>query len=61
MKVEVFNAYTQHTDTFIGQPEQVREQLRAKYPFLSRYSAQSLHDELSNLSRQQAFFVAVEQ
>jgi hypothetical protein len=57
MIVKIYNAYTNATETFNGQPEQVRAQLNARYSFLSRYQAQSLHEDLEKLSQQQALFV----
>ena len=60
MKVKVYNAYSDTTETFQGSPEQIRNQLNITYEFLGRYNHNSLQEDLSKLSQQQAFFVKVE-
>jgi hypothetical protein len=60
MKVSVYNIYSDSTEVFHGEPEQVRAQLNASYAFLARYGSQSLQDDLQQLSRAQAFIVSVE-
>ena len=61
MKVTIYNAYSEETKTFSGEPEQVREQLNDTYSFLKRYSHDSLQQDLTKLSQQQVFMVNVEQ
>jgi hypothetical protein len=61
MKVCVFNIYSDATQTFSGEPEQVRAQLNEAFPFLKRYNHASLQEDLVKLSQQQAYLVNVEQ
>jgi hypothetical protein len=61
MKVKVFNIYSDATQTFSGEPEQVRAQLNASFPFLGRYKNTSLQEDLTKLSQQQAYMVDIEQ
>jgi len=61
MKVKILNAYTNETETFQGEPEQVRDQLNARYQFLQRYENNTLQEDLERLAMQQAFFVSVEE
>lgn len=60
MQVKVYNIYSDKTDVFQGEPEQVRNQLNARFDFLKRYQNQSLQDDLERLSMQQALMVDVE-
>lgn len=60
MKVSIFNAYTEKTETFSGDPEQVRQQLLARYDYLANKKHATLDEDLSYLARQQALFVDVE-
>ena len=61
MRVEVYDVYSEQTQAFSGEPEQVRQQLLAHYNFLKRYENASLTEDLAALSRQQAYFVEVKQ
>lgn len=61
MKVTVHNVYSENTDTYTGEPDQIREQLLQKYYFLKRYNNASLSDDLRKLSQQQAYFIKVEE
>jgi hypothetical protein len=60
MKVTIFDAYTEETSTFQGEPDQVRNQLNARYQFLKRYENDTLQDDLERLSEQQALFLNIE-
>lgn len=60
MKVTIFDVYTNETETFQGEPEQVRNQLNARYQFLERYDNDTLQEDLERLAAQQALFVAVD-
>ena len=57
MKVTIYNCYSEETQTFQGSPEQLRNQLNAAFPFLKRYNGQSLQEDLSKISQQQAYMV----
>jgi hypothetical protein len=61
MVVKVTNLYSEHTDTFKGEPEQIRSELRARYDWLQRYGYATLQQELSKLGEAQAYHVEVEQ
>jgi hypothetical protein len=60
MKVSVYSVYSDFTNTFQGEPEQIRNQLNATYSFLKRYKGKSLQEDLAKLSQQQALMVSVE-
>lgn len=60
MKVEVYNAYSEETETFSGTAEQVRDQLNARYGFLARYGHTSLAEDVRKLASCQAYFVKVD-
>jgi hypothetical protein len=59
MKIEVYNCYSEKTETFSGEPEQVRNQLNERYDFLKRYEHGSLQQDLEKLSQQQSLFLEV--
>jgi hypothetical protein len=59
MKISVYNIYTDTTENFIGEPEQVHAQLLMKYPFL-RTQNKTLKQDIEYLAMQQAFMVTVE-
>jgi hypothetical protein len=59
MVITVYNIYSEKTNTYTGEPEQVRSQLQSAYPFLARYENQSLQEDLQDLSRQQALMLSV--
>jgi hypothetical protein len=61
MNIKVYNAATEKTKVFSGTPEQLIAQLDGSYPFLKRYEPNGLQDMLKHLSRQQLYFVTVEQ
>jgi hypothetical protein len=61
MKVKVYNIYTNETENFQGEPEQVRRQLMSRYEFLKRYQNQTLQEDIERLSIQQALMVNVEE
>ena len=61
MVVKVTNLYSEHTDTFKGEPEQIRSELRARYEWLQRYGYATLQQELEKLGQAQVYHVAVEQ
>ena len=60
MTLSVYNIYSGATNFFSGEPDQVRNQLLDTFPFLKRYANQSLQEDISKLSEQQAFMVKVE-
>jgi hypothetical protein len=60
MKIKVYNIYNNSTENFSGEPEQVRQQLNAAFPFLSRYKNASLQEDLTKLSQQQAYMIDIE-
>ena len=61
MKISVYNVYSDKTETFQGEPEQLRNQLASAYPFLSKYKNDSLQQDLQKLSQQQALMLSVEE
>jgi UDP-N-acetylmuramate-alanine ligase len=61
MIVKVTNLYSEHTDTFKGEPEQIRSEIRARFDWLQRYGCATLQQELEKLGQAQAYHVAVEQ
>ena len=61
MKVKVYNIYTNETENFQGEPEQVRQQLNSRFEFLKRYKNQTLQEDLERLSIQQALMINVEE
>jgi hypothetical protein len=60
MKVTVYHIYSEATDTYSGQPDQVRAQLNAAFLFLQKYKNDSLQKDLTKLSQQQSLMVNVE-
>ena len=60
MKVIIYSIYSGDTDTYQGEPDQIRNQLTAAYPFLKRYNNMSLQQDLRKLSEQQALMVNLE-
>ena len=61
MTIKVYHASNNSTKSYSGSPEQVLEQLMATYTFLKRYPTHSLACALKNLSRQQNYFVEIEE
>jgi hypothetical protein len=61
MTVKVTNLYSEHSDTFQGEPEQIRSELRAKFDWLQRYGYATLQQELEKLGEAQAYQVEVSQ
>jgi len=61
MTVKVTNLYSEQTETFQGEPEQVRSELRARFDWLLQYGYSTLQQELEKLSETQAFQVEVTQ
>jgi hypothetical protein len=61
MIVKVTNLYSEKTDTFAGEPEQIRSELRARYDWLQRYGYATLQQELEKLGQAQAYHVEVTQ
>ena len=61
MTVKVTNLYSEKTDTFTGEPEQIRSELRARYDWLQRYGYATLQQELEKLGQAQAYHVEVTQ
>ena len=61
MKAIVYHIYSGDTDTYQGEPDQVRAQLNAAFPFLSHYNNSSLQEDLERLSQQQALMLSVEE
>ena len=59
MKVEIYNCYSEKTETFSGEADQVRNQLNERYDFLKRYGHGSLQQDLEKLSQQQALMLEV--
>jgi hypothetical protein len=61
MTVKVENLYSGKTETFQGESEQIRSELRARFNWLLRYGYSTLQQELQKLSETQAFQVEVTQ
>ena len=61
MIVSVKNLYSEQTETFKGEPEQIRSELRDRFDWLLRYGYSTLQQELEKLSETQAFQVEVQQ
>jgi hypothetical protein len=61
MKVTILNAYSNKKESFSGEPEQIKSQLLARYPYLQNRGLESFHDVVAKLSNTQAFFVEVEE
>jgi hypothetical protein len=60
MRVSVYNIYSDATEVFEGEPEDVRRQINAKYSHLSKYGHKSLLEDIRKLGNTQALFVTVE-
>jgi hypothetical protein len=61
MTVKVTNLYSEHAETFTGEPEKIRAELRAKFDWLQRYGYSTLQQELEKLGEAQAYQVEVTQ
>lgn len=61
MIVKVTNLYSDETQTFQGEPEQIRSELRARFEWLQNYGYATLQQELSKLGEAQAYQVQVSQ
>ena len=59
MTVKVTNIYSEETQTFKGEPEQIRSELRARYEWLQNYGYSTLQQELEKLGNAQAYNVEV--
>jgi hypothetical protein len=59
MTIKIYNVYSKNTNTFHGEPEQIKNQLTEAYGFLSRYGCQTLQDVLQQLSQQQSLMLEV--
>jgi hypothetical protein len=60
MRIEVYNAYSEETQIFEGDDEEVRKQINASFSYLARYGHTSLEEDIKKLGNTQAFFVKVE-
>ena len=60
LKVTVTRLYGGEIETFIGEPEEVRNQLLLAFSYLKRYHNETLQQDLDSLNKQQALIVSVE-
>lgn len=61
MRVSIYNIYSDATEIFEGEPEDVRRQINAKYSYLANYGHKSLQEDIRKLGNTQALFVTVEE
>jgi hypothetical protein len=59
MKISIHNIYTDETENFTGDPQQIHNQLKMRYPFL-RNKNNTLQQDVEYLAAQQAFMVNLE-
>ena len=60
MKVSVYNIYSKNTNTFQGEPDQIKNQLNDRYShILERYGCVTLQHILQKLSEQQSMMLEV--
>jgi hypothetical protein len=60
MKVTITHIYGSSKKVYLGTSDEVREQVKADFPFLGRYPHESLKDDLHRLSITQSLLVDVD-
>jgi hypothetical protein len=60
MRLTVYQIYSEETEVFEGEDEEVRKQINARFPYLANYGHTSLEEDIKKLGNTQAFFVKVE-
>jgi hypothetical protein len=60
MKITIYHVYGGHSETFQGEPEDLRKQLNSRFSHLASYAHKSLEEDIAKLASAQAFIVNVE-